>query len=136
LQDNAKITVREIAAQVHLSTTPVHERIRRLEDTGVIRQYATLLDHSKVKKGLLAICYVSLKEHNKKSGARFIKTIQQMPEIMECYIISGEFDFLLKVAWRIWTRTMTSMSTNWGRWKTSGMCKVPLSWGLSSRRIS
>ena len=98
LQDNAKITVREIAAQVHLSTTPVHERIRRLEDTGVIRQYATLLDHSKVKKGLLAICYVSLKEHNKKSGARFIKTIQQMPEIMECYIISGEFDFLLKVA--------------------------------------
>src|ERR1700722_12365665 len=98
LQDNAKITVREIAAQVHLSTTPVHERIRRLEDTGVIRQYATLLDHSKVKKGLLAICYVSLKEHNKKSGARFIKTIQQMPEVMECFIISGEFDFLLKVA--------------------------------------
>ena len=98
LQDNAKITVREIAAQVHLSTTPVHERIRRLEETGVIRQYATLLDHSKVKKGLLAICYVSLKEHNKKSGAKFIKTIQQMPEVMECYIISGEFDFLLKVA--------------------------------------
>jgi Lrp/AsnC family transcriptional regulator, leucine-responsive regulatory protein len=98
LQENAKITVREIAAQVHLSTTPVHERIRRLEDTGVICQYAALLDHSKVKKGLLAICYVSLKEHNKKSGARFIRTIQQMPEIMECFIISGEFDFLLKVA--------------------------------------
>jgi Lrp/AsnC family leucine-responsive transcriptional regulator len=98
LQVNAKITVREIAAQVHLSTTPVHERIRRLEETGVIRQYATLLDHSKVKKGLLAICYVSLKEHNKKSGARFIKTIHELPEIVECYIISGEFDFLLKVA--------------------------------------
>lgn len=98
LQDNAKITVREIAAQVHLSTTPVHERIRRMEETGVIRQYATLLDHSKVKKGLLAICYVSLKEHNKKSGSKFIRTIQQMPEVMECFIISGEFDFLLKVA--------------------------------------
>src|SRR5277367_5035685 len=98
LQFNAKITVREIAAQVHLSTTPVHERIRRLEETGVIRQYAALLDHSKVKKGLLAICYVSLKEHNKRSGAKFIKTIQQMPEVMECFIISGEFDFLLKVA--------------------------------------
>ena len=98
LQNNAKATVREIAAQVHLSTTPVHERIRRLEDTGVIRQYATLLDHSKVRKGLLAICYVSLKEHNKRSGARFIKTIQELPQITECYIISGEFDFLLKVA--------------------------------------
>jgi DNA-binding Lrp family transcriptional regulator len=98
LQDNAKITVREIAAKVHLSTTPVHERIRRLEETGVIRQYATLLDHSKVKKGLLAICYVSLKEHNKRSGAKFIRTMQEMGEVLECYIISGEFDFMLKVA--------------------------------------
>ena len=98
LQANAKITVREIAAHVHLSTTPVHERIRRLEETGVIHQYATLLDHSKVKKGLLAICYVSLKEHNKRSGARFIRTMNELSEVMECYIISGEFDFMLKIA--------------------------------------
>jgi Lrp/AsnC family leucine-responsive transcriptional regulator len=98
LQDNAKITVREIAGIVHLSTTPVHERIKRMEDTGVILRYATLVDHSKVKRGLLAICYVSLKEHNKKSGGRFIKTILELHEVTECYIISGEFDFLLKVA--------------------------------------
>jgi Lrp/AsnC family transcriptional regulator, leucine-responsive regulatory protein len=98
LQDNAKITVREIATRVHLSTTPVHERIRRLEETGVIRQYATLLDHSKVRKGLLAICYVSLKEHNKRSGGRFIRTMHDLSEVTECYIISGEFDFMLKVA--------------------------------------
>ena len=98
LQADAKITVREIAAKVHLSTTPVHERIKRMEDTGVIIRYATLVDHSKVKKGLMAICYVSLKEHNKRSGGRFIKTIQELPEVVECYIISGEFDFLLKVA--------------------------------------
>ncbi|MBN9384004.1 MAG: Lrp/AsnC family transcriptional regulator [Chitinophagaceae bacterium] len=98
LQADAKITVREIATKVHLSTTPVHERIKRMEDTGVIMRYATLVDHSKVKKGLMAICYVSLKEHNKRSGGRFIKTIQELPEVVECYIISGEFDFLLKVA--------------------------------------
>jgi len=98
LQADAKITVREIAAKVHLSTTPVHERIKRMEDTGVILRYATLVDHSKVKKGLMAICYVSLKEHNKRSGAKFIRTIHELPEIVECYIISGEFDFLLKVA--------------------------------------
>jgi Lrp/AsnC family leucine-responsive transcriptional regulator len=97
LQQNAKITVREIAALVHLSTTPVHERIKRMEDTGVILQYATLLNHTKVKKGLMAICYVSLKEHNKKSGAKFIKTIGELPEVIECYNISGEFDFMLKV---------------------------------------
>lgn len=98
LQANAKITVREIATQVHLSTTPVHERIKRMEETGVILRYATLLNHSKVRKGLMAICYVSLKEHNKKSGARFIKVINELPEVIECYIISGEFDFMLRVA--------------------------------------
>ena len=97
LQGNAKITVREIAAIVHLSTTPVHERIKRMEDSGVILQYATLVNYSKVRKGLMVICYVSLKEHNKKSGAKFIKTIYELPEVIECYNISGEYDFMLKV---------------------------------------
>jgi DNA-binding Lrp family transcriptional regulator len=69
-----------------------------MEDSGVIRQYAALVDHSKVKKGLMAICYVSLKEHNKRSGAKFIKTMNELREVIECYNISGEFDFMLKVA--------------------------------------
>jgi Lrp/AsnC family leucine-responsive transcriptional regulator len=97
LQTHAKATVREIAANVHLSTTPVHERIKRMEDEGVILQYATILNHSRIHKGLMAICYISLKEHNKKSGGKFIKTIQDMPEVIEFYIISGQFDFMLKV---------------------------------------
>lgn len=97
LQQNARITVKEIADKIHLSTTPVHERIKRLEASGVIKQYATLVDHTKVKKGLMAICYVSLKEHSKTAGTKFIKAINAMPEIIECYNISGEFDFMLKV---------------------------------------
>lgn len=97
LQENAKITVREIAAKIHLSTTPVHERIKRMEDSGVILQYAALVNHAKVKKGLMVICYISLKEHSKKSGAKFIKTIHELSEVIECYNISGEYDFMLKV---------------------------------------
>jgi Lrp/AsnC family transcriptional regulator, leucine-responsive regulatory protein len=97
LQHNARITVKEISDKVHLSTTPVHERIKRMEDAGVIKQYATLVDHAKVKKGLMVICYVSLRQHNKNAGAKFIKTIQEMNEVIECYNISGEFDFMLKV---------------------------------------
>lgn len=97
LQQNARMTVKEIADKVHLSTTPVHERIKRLEASGVIKQYATLVDHTKVKKGLIAICYVSLKEHNKTAGTKFIKAINAMTEVIECYNISGEFDFMLKV---------------------------------------
>jgi Lrp/AsnC family leucine-responsive transcriptional regulator len=97
LQHNARATVREIATQVKLSTTPVHERIRRLESQGVIRQYATLLNPNLVNKGLMVICYVSLRQHNKSAGSRFIKSIMEMPEIIACYNISGEFDFMLKV---------------------------------------
>ena len=97
LQQNARITVKEIAENIHLSTTPVHERIKRMEETGVIKQYATLLDHTKVKKGLMVICYVSLKQHDKTAGGKFIKRMHELIEVIECYNISGEFDFMLKV---------------------------------------
>jgi Lrp/AsnC family leucine-responsive transcriptional regulator len=97
LQQNARMTVKEIAEAVHLSPTPVHERIRRLESSGVIRQYAALLDPAQLGKRLMVICYVSLKQHNKNAGSRFIKAIQELDEVIECYNISGQFDFMLKV---------------------------------------
>ena len=97
LQHNARITVKEISDKVHLSTTPVYERIKWMEEAGVIKQYATLVDYTKLKKGLMVICYVSLKQHNKTAGAKFIKAINEMNEVIECYNISGEFDFMLKV---------------------------------------
>ncbi len=97
LQQNAKATVKEIADTIHLSTTPVHERIKRMEQNNVIQQYATLLNPAKVKKSLMVICYVSLKQHSKNAGTKFIKLINSLPEIIECYNISGEFDFMLKV---------------------------------------
>lgn len=97
LQKNAKATVQEIASQIHLSTTPVHDRIKRMEQNGVIKQYVALVDKSKINKGLMVICYVSLKEHSKMAGGKFIKNIMDMPEVLECYSISGEFDFMLKV---------------------------------------
>ena len=97
LQQNARITVKEISEKIHLSTTPVHERIKRMEDTGIIKQYATLVNHTKVKKGLTVICYVSLKQHGKDAGGKFIKTINELNEVIECFSISGEFDFMLKV---------------------------------------
>ncbi len=97
LQANARITVKEISEKIHLSTTPVHERIKRLEQTGVIKQYVTLLDYNKVNRSLMVICYVSLKEHSKTAGVKFIKSMNELQEVIECYSISGEFDFMLKV---------------------------------------
>src|SRR5690348_5227321 len=97
LQQNARMTVREISDKVHLSTTPVHERIRRMEECGVITKYIALVDAAKVGKGLMVICYVSLRQHSKNAGAKFIRSIMDMNEVLECLTISGEFDFLLKV---------------------------------------
>jgi Lrp/AsnC family transcriptional regulator, leucine-responsive regulatory protein len=97
LQINAKLTVREIASKVHLSSTPVHERIKRMEKSGVIQQYAALVDHRLVNKGIMVICQISLKEHDKKTAQLFIDAILQFKEVIECYNISGEFDFMLKI---------------------------------------
>lgn len=97
LQRNAKFTVREIAEKISLSATPTHERIKRMETDGVIRQYAALLDHRLVKKGIMVICTVSLKDHDKKTAKGFIQAISGFPEVIECYNISGESDFLLKI---------------------------------------
>lgn len=97
LQNNARITVKEISDRVNLSTTPVHERIKWMEETGVIRQYATLVDPAKLNRRLMVIAYVSLKQHNKTAGSRFVKGINEMNEVLECYSISGEFDFMLKI---------------------------------------
>lgn len=97
LQENARITVKEISEKIHLSATPVHERIKRMEESGVIRQYVTLVDQNKIDLNLMVICYVSLKEHSKNAGVKFIKIINELHEVTECYSISGEFDFMLKV---------------------------------------
>jgi len=97
LQFNARVTVKEISDKVNLSTTPVYERIKWMEETGVIRQYATLIDPAKLNKRLMVIVYVSLKQHNKTAGSKFVKAINEMNEVLECYSISGEFDFMLKI---------------------------------------
>lgn len=97
LQHNARITVKEISDKVNLSTTPVYERIKWMEETGVIKQYATIVEPSKLNKRLMVIGYVSLKQHNKTAGSKFVKVINEMSEVLECYSISGEFDFMLKI---------------------------------------
>lgn len=97
LQENAKLSVRDIAIKIHLSATPTHERIKRLEKEGVIKQYAALLNHRMVKKSIMAICNVTMSEHNKKNAKAFIDAVSGFDEVIECYNISGQYDFMLKV---------------------------------------
>ena len=97
LQEDARITIKDLADRVNLSATPVHERVKRLESAGIIKQYVAVLDAAKLRRGLMVICYVSLKEHSKRAGGNFLKAIMDLDAVTECLTISGQFDFMLKV---------------------------------------
>jgi|1048.fasta_scaffold15978_2 DNA-binding Lrp family transcriptional regulator len=97
VQTDAKMTIKELAEQLHLSTTPVFERVKRLEKEGYIDRYVAVLNRKKVGLGLLVMCDVSLKEHNRDYIQQFESAVKQLKEVMECYHIAGAFDYLLKV---------------------------------------
>lgn len=97
LQENAQLTIKEIAGQINLSVTPVHERIRKLEREGYIDRYVCLLNRRKLGKSLLVYCHVTLDKQRKESFEEFNSAISKMPEVMECSVVSGNFDYMLKV---------------------------------------
>ncbi|WP_343680588.1 Lrp/AsnC family transcriptional regulator [Chryseobacterium arthrosphaerae] len=97
LQKNAKLTVKELAREVSLSPSPVFERVKRLEQEGYIKRYAAVLDAEKLNRGFTVFCQIKLKIHDRSVGYDFVKEILEIEEVAECYNISGDFDFLLKV---------------------------------------
>ena len=97
LQDNARLTTKELAARVHLSTTPVFERLKRLEAQGYIKKYIAVLDAEKLNRGFLVFCRVELRRLNKEIAEEFTGIIREIPEVTECYNISGSYDYLLKI---------------------------------------
>jgi DNA-binding Lrp family transcriptional regulator len=97
LQQDAKLTNKEIAAKLNLTTTPVFERIKKLEREGYIDKYVALVDRKKVDLSMMVFCNVSLKEHATEFLNRFENDVQSLAEVVECYHIAGMFDYLLKV---------------------------------------
>lgn len=97
LQANARLTCKELAAQIHLSTTPTFERWKRLEREGYIRRYVALLDAEKLNLGFVVFVHIKMQRIDLEATSEFVRIIQQIPEVTECYNISGKFDYLLKV---------------------------------------
>lgn len=97
LQRDARLSNKELAAKVHLSTTPTFERVKRLERLGFIRQYATILDADRLNKGFAVFCSVKLRRLNSDMALAFCEMVKQIPEVTECYNISGSFDYLLRI---------------------------------------
>ena len=97
LQGNARLTLKELAALVHLSTTPVFERMKRLENSGYIRQYVAVLNAEKLNRGFMVFCSVKMSRLSREIAADFAAVIRDIPEVTECYNISGRYDYLLKI---------------------------------------
>ena len=97
LQENARLTTKELASRVSLWSTPVFERLKRLERGGYIKKYMAVLDAEKLNQGFVVFCNVKLRRMNKEIALDFVERIKEIPEVTECYNTSGNFDYLLKV---------------------------------------
>ena len=97
LQQNARLTNKELAAQVNLSTTPVFERLKRLERNGYIKKYVAVLDAEKLNRVFIVFCNVKMRRLSKEIARDFMERMLNIPEVTECYNISGQFDYMLKI---------------------------------------
>lgn len=97
LQENSRLTTKELAGQVNLSSTPVFERLKRLENGGYIKKYIAVLDAEKLNQGFVVFCNVKLRRMSRDIAAEFTRIIREIPEVSECYNVSGSYDYLLKV---------------------------------------
>ena len=97
LQENARLTTKELASRVSLSPTPVIERQKRIESKAYIKKYIAILDAEKLHRGFIVFCNVKLRRINRDIAAEFTQMIQTIPEVTECYNVSGSYDYLLKI---------------------------------------
>ncbi len=98
LQQDARITNVQLAKKIGISPPAMLERVKRLEKNGIIKRYVAILDPSKVSKGVFALVSVSLSAHQLASIDQFTKQIKKLDEVLECYHVAGEEDFILKIA--------------------------------------
>lgn len=98
LQKDARLTHKEIAHRLHKTVTPIHLRVRKLQEEGFIKRYAAIIDPKKIGRGLIAYTQVQVKQHSQESLMAFQTEVVKLNEVMECYHMTGAFDFLLRIA--------------------------------------
>lgn len=97
LQTNAKKTTKQLANELDLSVTAVFERIKKLEKQQIIEKYVALLNNERIQKNFIVLCQVKLVQHKKEYISQFEKEITQFPEVLECFHVSGDSDYILKI---------------------------------------
>jgi Lrp/AsnC family transcriptional regulator len=97
LQDDAKMNVKEMASLLGISKTPIYERIKRLEQDGVIKKYVAIIDPKLISTSITVFCSVSLDVQKIEQLHQFNEAISKVPQVVECYLMGGAFDYQLKV---------------------------------------
>lgn len=97
LQTDSKQTNKELSIKLNLSVTAVYERIKKLEREGVIDSYVALLNKEKAERAFMVFCHIKLIQHSQEYVMKFEKEVTNLVEVLECYHISGDYDYLLKV---------------------------------------
>lgn len=100
LQNNAMLTAKEMAQKLSLTTTPIYERIKKLQKSGIIKKYVALLDADLMGKSILVFMNITIKDHHSNRRNEFVNQMVQLEEVSEFYHTSGSFDFLAKVRFR------------------------------------
>jgi Lrp/AsnC family leucine-responsive transcriptional regulator len=98
LQTDSKKTTKELSLKLNLSVTAVYERIKKLEREGIIDKYVVLVNRSKVDKGFVVFCHLKLIQHTREFLTKFESEVVKLPEILECHHVSGDYDYILKIA--------------------------------------
>jgi len=97
LQEDSTRTTKELSLKSNLSVTAVYERIKKLEREGVIDKYVALLNRNKVNKGFVVFCHLKLIQHTKEYLTIFEREVTRLDEVLECYHVSGDYDYILKI---------------------------------------
>ncbi|TVZ25222.1 Lrp/AsnC family leucine-responsive transcriptional regulator [Gillisia sp. Hel_I_86] len=97
LQVNSKITNKKLSLELNLSVTAIFERIKRLERNNVISKYVALVKPAEVEKSFMVFCQIKLVQHSKTYVVKFEDEVAQLQEVLECYHVSGEYDYILKI---------------------------------------
>jgi Lrp/AsnC family leucine-responsive transcriptional regulator len=98
LQTDSKKTTKELSVKLNLSVTAVYERIKKLEREGIIQNYVALINRSKVNKGFIVFCHIKLIQHTREFLTKFENQVVKLTEILECHHVSGDYDYILKIA--------------------------------------
>lgn len=97
LQEDSKQTTKELSLKLNLSLTAVYERIKKLEREEIISKYVVLLNRNKIQKGFVVFCHLKLMQHTKEFISQFEKEVVQLNEVLECFHVSGDYDYILKI---------------------------------------